>query len=241
MRAVATTPISPAYFHKAIDAFTRARAARSAAWPNVIGAFDAAFKAARHDRSAYTPRLNILEVFGLKSWELCHSRAISWFLDESESHEQGGVFMESLLQHCGIPGAACVGYTVQREKPDRVDVVAYKRGAFAVFIENKVKHHERTQQFSDLQSSLIAFGKERQIPESHRVAVFLTDDGRRPTTAHQGPLAGFQARNLIPIRRIALFRAFRDALNTRPVKSDLLTIFLDAYINSISSHSGSDL
>src|SRR4029434_3352264 len=146
MSAVAATPC-PAAFRKAIDAFTRARTAHSAAWPNVIGAFDAAFKAARHDRSAYTPRLNILAVFGLKTWELCHPRVISWFLDENESHEQGGVFMECLLQHCGIPGAACVGYTVQREKPDRVDVVAYKRGAFAVFIENKVKHHERTPQF----------------------------------------------------------------------------------------------
>ena len=146
--------------------------------------------------------------------------------------------MECFLQHCGDSGASCAGYTVQRETPDRVDVVAY---TFAVFIENKVKHIERTQQFADLQSSLIAFSKERQIPESHRVAVFLTDDGRRPETADEGSLAGFHARNLIPIRRIALFQAFKKALTDQPVKSDLLAIFLDAYINSISSHSGSDL
>ena len=241
MGAAAATPCPTAAFRKAIDAFASARAARSAAWPRIVADFDAAFKAARQDRSAYTPRLNILDVFGLKTWELCHSRVVSWFLDENQSHEQGGVFMECFLQHCGVSGASCAGYTVQREKPDRVDVVAYKRGTFAVFIENKVKHIERTQQFADLQSSLIAFSKERQIPESHRVAVFLTDDGRRPETADEGSLAGFHARNLIPIRRIALFQAFKKALTDQPVKSDLLAIFLDAYINSISSHSGSDL
>jgi hypothetical protein len=200
-----------------------------------------AFKAARNDRSAYTPRLNILDVFGLKTWELSHSRVVAWFLDENESHEQGGVFMECLLRHCGVPDSSCAGYTVQRERPARVDVVAYKRGAFAVFIENKVKHHERAGQFSDLQSSLVVFSKERQIPESHRVAVFLTDDGRRPTTAHEGTLVGFHPRNLIPIRRIALFQAFREALVALPIKSDLLVVFLGAYINSISSHSGTDL
>lgn len=241
MSATTATLCPTASFRKVIAAFVSAKAARSTVWPRVVADFDTAFKAARQDRSAYTPRLNILDVFGLKTWELCHSRVVSWFLDENESHEQGSLFMECLLQHSGIPGVSYAGYTVQREKPDRVDVVAYKRGAFAVFIENKVKHHERTQQFSDLQSSLITFSKERQIPESHRIAVFLTDDGRRPETAHEGSLVGFHVRNLIPIRRIALFQAFKEALTARPVKSDLLAIFLDAYIHSISSHTGSNL
>jgi len=241
MSAAAKTQSPSVAFRNAIDAFTRAKGARASLWPQVIAGFDAAFKAARHDRAAYTPRLNILEVFGLKTWELCHSRAISWFLGESESHEQGSAFMECLLRHCGVPGMSCAGYTVQREKPDRVDVVAYKRGAFAVFIENKVRHLERTEQFSDLQTSLIAFSKERQIPESHRIAVFLTDNGRRPTTAHEGPLDGFQTQNLRPIRRAALFNDFKETLMARPVKSELLTIFLGAYVDAISSHPGSDL
>jgi len=236
MTPAAKIPCPSVAFRDAIDAFAFAKAARSSLWPKIIADFDAAFKAARHDRAAYTPRLNVLDVFGLKTWELCHSRVIAWFLDENASHEQGNVFMECLLRHCGAPSVSCTGYTVQREKPDRVDVVAYKRGAFAVFIENKVNHHERTQQFSDLQASLIQFSKERQIPDSHRVAVFLTDEGRRPTTAYEGPLDGFQFGNLRPIRRVALFNDFRDALLRCPVKSDLLTIFLDAYIRSISSH-----
>jgi hypothetical protein len=225
-------------FQKTLNAFEEAKLERSKTWPAVFAEFGVAFKASREDRALSTPRLNILDVFGLKTWELCHSRVVAWFLSETATHEQLGLFMNQLLRECGLSDACYAGYKVQRERPDRVDVVAYKPGNFAVFIENKVEHHERDDQFGDLQMSLVKFSTtQNSIPTKHRFAVFLTDDGRRPTTAHKKPPAGFLADNLRPIKRLTLFQAFRHALADPAVKkSSLLSSFLDAYIEAISTH-----
>lgn len=228
-------------FQSAFHRFREAKAKRLEGWRSLFSAFGIAFKAARKDRAAETPRLNTLDVFGLKTRELCHSRVVEWFLKEDESHEQGSLFMECLLAECGFPYFGCTGYIVKREKPDRVDVAAHKRGAFAVFIENKVEHHERLKQVADLQESLVRFSAPLNIPESHRIAVFLTDDGRRPTTAHEQPLSGFLAGNLRPISRLTLFLAFKEALAARTIKSLRLTSFLEDYVVAISTHRGSRL
>lgn len=225
-----------AAFQRAFRAFEEAKLKMVEIWPTIFRDFEDAFKAARHDRAATTPRLNILDVFGLKNWELCHSRALAWFLDENASHEQGGVFMHVLLRFVGIDLGNCEDYSVQREKPDRVDVVAYKPREFAVFIENKVDHHERELQLADLQESLISFSERYGIPESQRIAVFLTDDGRKPETAHLMPLSGFFKDNLYPIRRLDLFEGFGRALSIQDPKSPLLVLFLQSYIDAINNH-----
>lgn len=237
-------------FQETLQAFEEAKFERSKTWPAVFAEFDVAFKASREHRALSTPRLNILDVFGLKTRELCHSRAIAWFLSETATHEQGSLFLNRLLRLCGLSDASYEGYTVQRGKSDKVngraifvDVVAYKLGAFAVFIENKVEHHEREKQFEDLQTSLVKFSTtQNNIPNSHRIAVFLTDHRGRPTTAHKKPPAGFLAANLRPISRLTLFQEFRDALADPTVKkSNLLSMFLEAYIESIHTHRSTDL
>ena len=233
--------INVAEMLKVFAAFEHAKTLRSTTWPVVLEDFKIAFISASGDRAFYTPRLNILEVFGLRKRELLHSRTLAWFLTEDASHEQGSLFTDCLLQKCSVIIPNCSGYLVQQESPDRVDVVAYKRATFAVFIENKVEHHEREQQFADLQGSLAKFGRSNQIPAPCQVPVFLTDDGRLPTTAQPGTIPGSSSGNVRPIRRLELFQAFREALATQPAASEVLKIFLDAYIESIASHSGTPL
>lgn len=223
-------------FRAVFDTFEEASASSYKTWPALFEEFDGAFKAARKDRAAETPFLNILDVFGLATRELPHSRILEWFLKEDASHEQGSLFMECLLQKCCVPCATWINYTVQREKPGRVDVAAYKHRGFAVFIENKVRHHERPKQIADLQKELVKLSNTHQIPETHRIAVFLTEEGRASKEHHKGPLAGFLSSNIYPIRRLYLFEAFQKALAARSVKSKLLTNFLDAYVEAISSH-----
>ncbi len=228
-------------FRTVFEAFEATKADVSKTWPGVFSEFAHAFDGARKDRALETPFLNILDVFGLKTWELCHSRVIEWFLKKDASHEQGSIFMDCLLSRCGVSGTTWTNYTVQREKFGRVDVAAYKHGAFAIFIENKVRHHERAEQIADLQKELVKFSKAHHIPETHRIAVFLTDDGRPPTEQHKGPLPGFLSRNLYAIRRLDLFRAFQKELTAVARKSQILTIFLGAYVEAISSHQGANL
>jgi hypothetical protein len=237
-------------FQETLQAFEEAKFERSKTWPAVFAEFDVAFRASREDRALSTPRLNILDVFGLKTRELCHSRAIAWFLSETATHEQGSLFLNRLLRVCGLSDASYEGYTVQREKSDKVngraifiDVIVYKPDGFAVFIENKVEHHEREYQFEDLQTSLVKFSTtQNNTPASRRIAVFLTDHGGSPRTAHKKLPAGLLAPNVRPIKRLTLFQEFREALADPNVKkSSLLINFLDAYIEAIPAHSSTEL
>jgi len=223
-------------FRTVFDAFEATKADVSKTWLAVFSEFAHAFNGARKDRALETPFLNVLDVFGLAMREIPHSRILEWFLKEDASHEQGSIFMECLLQECRVPCATWTNYTVQREKPGRVDVAAYKHRGFAVFIENKVRHHERLKQIEDLQNVLVKLSNTHRIPETHRIAVFLTEEGGASTTHHKESLAGFLSFNLFPIRRLYLFEAFQKALAARSVKSKLLTNFLDAYVEAISSH-----
>ena len=112
--------------------------------------FDAAFKESRSRRVDSTPHLDVLQVFGLGTDELRHSRVVAWFLDASGEHEQGAIFTQALLRLVAgneIPElskvAASEDYVVEREKHERTDVAVYCRKQFAIFIENKVHASER--------------------------------------------------------------------------------------------------
>src|SRR5439155_17670311 len=136
-------------------------------------------------------------VFGLTTRELCHSDALAWFLREDAEHEQGDLFMRALLKRVGVGIPKEMNYTVEREQHGRIDVAAHAAGAFALFIENKIRDRkERENQFSDLLDSLVKFSNKNGIPERCRVAIFLTDDSRPPDTAPKSRVANVISRNL---------------------------------------------
>lgn len=195
----------------------------------LVKEFDYEYRQARRKRAPTTPHLNVLDVFGVSTRELRHSDALAWFLREDGEHEQGDLFMRALLEHLGMPFPTQFDdYTVEREKHSRVDIAAWSRGKFAIFIENKIRDTpERDRQFDDLTQSLRSFSKANRIPEEARRAVFLTDSGREPTTG----------RTQYNVKRLDLFVRFRDLLRRKPSeeKSVLLTHLLDSYIQGIQA------
>jgi len=213
----------------------------SLAWPAIVDDFSEAFVQSRSERAKDTPYLNILDIFGLRLDELSHSRILEWFLNENGEHEQGELFLKALANHVGLNATNFKGYHVQREKPDRVDVVVFKKDTFAIFIENKVRHTERKEQMADLIDSIIKLGKAKGIPEKKRFAIFLTDDGRSPTTLRTNIPAGFIRKNLYSIDRVSLFCLFSTALTQAPIKSTLLLEFLGNYIQTIAHHPGTKI
>lgn len=201
--------------------------------------FDAAFKESRSRRVDSTPHLDVLQVFGLGTDELRHSRVVAWFLDASGEHEQGAIFMQALLRLVTgkqIPelskAAASEDYVVEREKHERTDVAVYCRKQFAIFIENKVHALERADQVKDMIKELVKLADAQQIPVSCRFGVFLTDDGRQPTTKPSGKVPGFDLSNLKPLSRVEVFGAFHQALSQRTA-SPLLTNLLFCYRNAV--------
>jgi len=230
----------PRLFQTVIEAFAVAGEEDSKTWPAIITQFKEAFKEARTERAAYTPYLNILEVFGIKLRELRHSQVVEWFLNEDAAHEQGALFLNSLATHLGWAEANTANYHVQREKPERVDIAAFKRGDFAIFVENKVRHDERLKQMEDLINALIAFGNALKIPISKRFAVFLTDDGRKPWSVPPVMPKDFNNDNLQWMDRVTLFNLFLSALQKKEEteRSPILLAFLTNYIETISTHPG---
>jgi hypothetical protein len=188
--------------------------------------------AARASRAKTTPHLDVLRIFGLEARELCHSRALSWFVREDAEHEQGARFANAMLGLVNLPPVSNSNYHVLLEKPDRVDVAIYAVREFAIFIENKVYAKEQETQFGRLIDSLKAFSGARGIPPGRRVAVFLTNNGRAASTM---PARADPTIAVVNLRRDVVFRAFSDALAASPVKSLMLEKLLEAYDSSLTT------
>jgi len=222
-------------FERTFGAFERSIASAAKDVSNRFGClfkdFAREYVRAREQRISSTPHLSVLQVFGLTTRELRHSDALAWFLREDAEHEQGDLFMRALLKRVGVIAPKRLIYTVEREKHGRIDVAAHAAGAFAVFMENKIRDRiERRYQFSDLVNSLVKFSDKNSIPDHARVAIFLTDDGRPPATAPTS-----KVENVIPcnLARVELFNLFKDELHRAPRKSFLLTTLLDSYLREI--------
>ena len=176
--------------------------------------------------------MNVLQVFGLGARELCHSRALAWFLRPDAEHEQGNLFINALLKLVNLSLVSSDNYHVLLEKPERVDVAAYAVKEFAIFFENKVYAREQDTQFERLMNSLRAFSTAKRVPSGRRVAIFLTNDGRPALTTPANPDPTIAIFNL---RRDVLFREFSAATLTAKVKSPLLENLLKAYEESLTT------
>jgi hypothetical protein len=186
---------------------------------------------ARKQRVLDTPHLSVLRVFGLERRELRHSDALAWFLREDSEHEQGDLFMHTLLEYVGLRETRPLPpYTVDREKPEHVDIATYSAERFAVFIENKIQDRaEEPRQFEGLVDALVKLSDKKRIPQQKRTAIFLTDDGRPPDTGPKPSEVKVAMRN---VRRCDLFEAFAEALHARPT-SPLLDNLLKNYLSEI--------
>jgi hypothetical protein len=211
----------------------------AADFERLFAEFDRQYSLAQPQRRKTTPNLSVLRVFGLETREHPHSDVLAWFLRKNAEHEQGDLFMHTLLQLCDPSIESPLGeYIVEREKDygitpkTIIDVTAYKRGEFSVFIENKIQgRKDEPKQFERLVKSLIKVSAENKIGENLQFAIYLTDNGRRPDE----PIAQELEKKVKPryMRRVELFDAFDKALRAAPEKSSLLSQLLDNYLREI--------
>jgi len=228
-----SAPTSASILHDFFVAVDAACADSDTSMSQFFVSFEKAFHASRSERALTTPHLNVLKAFGLEFAELRHSAVLAWFLSPDSEHEQGVLFVNALLEWFQVSPLKNERYTVLRERHHRIDVAAYAAGDFAIFIENKVRHHEREKQVSDMIDSMLEVSQENGIPDDRRFAVFLTDTGAAPVTGPPKNPAGFLNSNLKSARRVELFERFRVALVARTRYSPLLLNFLDSYLGAI--------
>ena len=138
-----------------------------------------------HDRQAlaeFNPNLNVWEAVNLARSELKHCSFLRWLLDPRGSHYQGDLFLKRFIESFKegfpkeIPKDELSSCKVKSEDSDiaagRVDI-SIKWKSFTIAIEAKIDAGEQEDQIS-------RYGDSPEID----VIVFLTKDGRKPTTGN---------------------------------------------------------
>ncbi len=122
---------------------------------------------------------DFLGIVGLARHENTHSRMLKWLLTPTARHGLGCGLVERMVEHCrGAPvtrplAVRRVSFSVWRNDRE-ADLVVWGQD-FTLVIENKVDAAEQPRQCDDLYEN---FGN-----ENGALFLFLTPDGRRPSTA----------------------------------------------------------
>lgn len=130
---------------------------------------------------------NVFSLLDVTSDEVRHSRFLAWLLDARAAHGQGSRFLEGFLCACGVdlPAEAISRYRVHTELSGTeaiVDIVVCRQREFIVYIENKVWAEEGPDQLGREYRDMSSLADGLAIPHERRYAVFLTPEGRYPST-----------------------------------------------------------
>jgi hypothetical protein len=149
-----------------------------------LGEFIQKYKSIKTTDSNKT--FNILKIADVKDDERKHTKILAWLLDRTGSHRQDRLFFDAFVRLCGIDCGNKVDYQVNifpRGSESENDVRIYAVGRFAIDVEIKVNavegHNQCANEYRDLQD----FADTHNIPHNARFAIFITPDGKPPTTA----------------------------------------------------------
>jgi hypothetical protein len=168
-----------------ITDFRTLRAARREARLEEMDAFFAAFEATHRRVWRALVDFNVFSLLGVRRDEVCHSGVLAWLLDAESGHGEGDLFMRTFAELCclGIPPQAFDRYRVHTEfggAESIIDVTAFRRGEFLIYVENKVFAAEGLDQVDREFGDMRRLGAALDIPKERQFAVFLTPDGRSP-------------------------------------------------------------
>ena len=122
---------------------------------------------------------DFLEIIRCARDENTHSRMLAWLLSPTGRHGLGCALARRLVEHCTVepvPASSAVRtVTFSEWRNDREADLVVRGEDFTLVIENKVDAQEQPRQCDDLYSNF----KNEGAP----LFLFLTPDGRKPSTA----------------------------------------------------------
>lgn len=136
-----------------------------------------------------TATFNVFKLLKVGNDEVKHSSFLAWLLDEKANHNQGNIFFQEFLRTCRItiPEDILSRYYVRTEyarTESIVDIAVYKKRGFLFYLENKVdaeeSEHQLEREFRDMRQ----LGTILSVPSEQQFAVFLTPDGRQPSSCN---------------------------------------------------------
>lgn len=133
------------------------------------------------------PDFNTFSLLGVATDEVVHTRFLAWLLDHRADHGQGRVFVRAFLELCGLPlrEDSLSHYHLRPEfsgLESIIDIMICRPGDFLVYVENKVLSAEGPHQAERESRDMRRTGSAMGVPEGRQIPVFLTPEGRAPTT-----------------------------------------------------------
>ncbi len=130
---------------------------------------------------------NVFSLLGIETDEVRHSKFLAWLLDSTSDHGQGNLFFRSFVELCGLTVSpdGLERYYVRTEfsgLESIVDVMMCRRGEFLIYLENKVFAQESRDQIAREFRDMCRLGSALRVPREQMIAVFLTPDGKSPTS-----------------------------------------------------------
>lgn len=135
-------------------------------------------------------RFNIFDALGVARVEIRHSNFLAWLLDPAESHGQGSLFLRAILMDLlrqapvkdrpfspvQLDGRDMRGVEVRREWKNIDLLITCQDPDFVVAVENKIDSSEHDKQLERYEDTV-----NKEFPDSGKLLVFLTKDGRDPS------------------------------------------------------------
>jgi len=133
-------------------------------------------------------RFNVLDVLGLKTHEMSHSRMLAWLLDGNYrshgTHAQGSLGFQLFLEQLRLPTEMAKGpYVVRREvvgDNSRIDIEIASRGRFVIHIEVKILAPEGADETAREWDGVCKRAAELGVEYGGIIALYLTPCGHKP-------------------------------------------------------------
>jgi hypothetical protein len=127
-----------------INDFQALRSSKRTIRLNRIAAFLSTFE--ENHRKLRNQRLadfNVFSLLRIGEDEVRQSKFLAWLLDAESGHGQGNLFLQAFVKSChlNIPLEVLDQYRVRTEyyrNESRIDVLAYRKGEFLIYLENKI-------------------------------------------------------------------------------------------------------
>jgi hypothetical protein len=172
-----------------INDFQALRSSKRTIRLNRIAAFLSTFE--ENHRKLRNQRLadfNVFSLLRIGEDEVRQSKFLAWLLDAESGHGQGNLFLQAFVKSChlNIPLEVLDQYRVRTEyyrNESRIDVLAYRKGEFLIYLENKICAPEGPNQIDREFRDMRSVGSALRIPEERQFAVFLTPDAKKQPTS----------------------------------------------------------
>ncbi|WP_053062335.1 PD-(D/E)XK nuclease family protein [Photobacterium aquae] len=177
------------------------------------------------DKYQSLPGFNLFSVLRGNSDEVrLHSRFIAELLNPAGSHNMGNTFLRHFLKTLGIDNFDCQCECSVEKEWGNIDILIRNQHNQAIIIENKIYAEDQEEQLFRYYRSI----KSRQVTDDNIHLIYLTLDGKEPTTQSLGNIpksfinsGNYQLLSYAGRMQVWLKNCQKDAVNSPALRENI--------------------